>query len=233
MSVRLPTFSSAAVIALVLTAAPVALRVDAGGVSFSNAASAQGRGNDGEDRGRGNDEDRGRGNDERGGGNAADRANDNAGNPGRGPGANAGPGNNNDPKFAAAEERVRDAAAQGRRGRDLTNDDIDALIAGGWGNRPVTNDGFRNHGERVRTYVAIAKALGEGAYVGALQANFGPVTATTPPPANPRPPGARPPGDWATVNLDVNKDGIIDARDLLAAEAAPRPPATTTAPRTN
>jgi hypothetical protein len=219
MSNRLPVAASAAI--LLLTMTPLAPHLDAGGVSFANAAYAQGRGNDGDDnRGRGNDEDRGRGNEERGGGNdnrGGGNANDN-----RGPGANAGPGNN-DPKFAAAEERVRDAANQGRRGRDLTNDDIDALIAGGWGNRAL-DDGFRNHGERVRTYVAIAKALGEGAYVGALQANFGPVTATQPLPTNPRPPG-----DWATINLDVNKDGVIDGRDLLAAEAAPRPPA----PRAN
>ena len=83
----------------------------------------------------------------------------------------------------------------------------------GWGDRDL-DDGFRNNGQRVGTYVAIAKTLGEPAYVGALQANFG----------DDRPGDADEGGAWAEVVLDVNDDGVIDTIDLLAAEAgAPRP----------
>ena len=46
------------------------------------------------------------------------------------------------------------------------------LIERGWRARTV-DDGFRNHGQRVRTMVELAKRLGYGAHVGALQANFG------------------------------------------------------------
>ena len=46
-----------------------------------------------------------------------------------------------------------------------------ALIARGW-EQPTTGT-FRNHGQRVRTMVALAKELGYPASVGALQGNFG------------------------------------------------------------
>ncbi len=69
-------------------------------------------------------------------------------------------------------------------------------------------EGFRNHGEKVRTYVAIARALGYPADVGALQANAAlfengeaePVGST----------------DWRSADLDVNGDGIVDKADLAA-----------------
>ncbi len=47
------------------------------------------------------------------------------------------------------------------------------LIERGWRPRQVGDDGFRNHGERVRTMVELARRLGYDAKVGALQANFG------------------------------------------------------------
>ena len=42
----------------------------------------------------------------------------------------------------------------------------------------VYSAGFVNHGQRVKTYVEIAKKLGQPAYVGALQANFGNIYET-------------------------------------------------------
>lgn len=48
----------------------------------------------------------------------------------------------------------------------------DDLIGGGW-KTDKSVDGFVNHGDRVRTMVKLAKALGYDASVGALQANFG------------------------------------------------------------
>jgi len=125
-----------------------------------------------------------------------------------------------------------------------------ALIARGW-EEPTTGT-FRNHGQRVRTMVALAKELGYPASVGALQGNFGtpfenglaPVVvdleaaraALTQAPLDPMlqadvirletalttatsdmPQGSF--GDWATVDLDVTDDGVVDAADLTAAQA--------------
>ena len=92
----------------------------------------------------------------------------------------------------------------------------------------ATDDGFRNHGEKVSLFVRIAHALGFGGNVGALQANFG--TA---------PDGAGKPGngptDWAAVNLDVNKDGVVNQTDLTVATLllpVITPPPTATPPPT-
>jgi hypothetical protein len=57
--------------------------------------------------------------------------------------------------------------------------------------------------QKVRTYVAIATALGHPAYVGVMQATFGSDW-----------PGRGPAGDWQDVNLDLNGDGILDEHDL-------------------
>jgi len=54
-----------------------------------------------------------------------------------------------------------------------TPEETQALLEHGWQGRHGHEDGFRNHGERVRTMVELAKELGYGARVGALQANFG------------------------------------------------------------
>jgi len=54
------------------------------------------------------------------------------------------------------------------------------LVARGWqAPAPADDTGFRNHGHRVSTMVEIAKHLGYGAHVGALQANFGGAHAAT------------------------------------------------------
>ena len=125
-----------------------------------------------------------------------------------------------------------------------------ALIARGW-EEPTTGT-FRNHGQRVRTMVALAKELGYPASVGALQGNFGTPfenglatvvvelevarAALALAPLDPllqadvvrletalatatsdMPQGSF--GDWATVDLDVTDDGVVDAADLTAAQA--------------
>ncbi len=69
-------------------------------------------------------------------------------------------------------------------------------------------DGFRDHGERVRTYVAIARALGYPADVGALQANAAMFEK-----GEAEPVGSK---DWRNVDLDVNGDGVVDKADLAA-----------------
>ncbi len=105
--------------------------------------------------------------------------------------------------------------------------------------RPET-DGFRNHGDRVSTFVALAKQLGFSASVGAMQGNFGtpfendlvardPVTgeflkdpdtgefiidASEAEIAAVKP-GNGPRTGWETeTDLDVNMDGVVDATDL-------------------
>lgn len=88
-------------------------------------------------------------------------------------------------------ERAKDRYGKGlvqkgnRPNRDLSTDpdrsriahrfsktQTDELIGRGW-KTDKSVDGFVNHGDRVRTMVALAKALGYDASVGALQANFG------------------------------------------------------------
>ena len=99
---------------------------------------------------------------------------------------------------------------------------------------------FRNHGQRVSTFVALAKELGFGASVGAMQANFGTpfengLVATDPDTGEflrdpdtgdfiidateaeiaAVKPGNGPKTRWETeTDLDVNKDGIVDRTDL-------------------
>ncbi|MEQ8639740.1 MAG: hypothetical protein RIE31_03910 [Alphaproteobacteria bacterium] len=94
----------------------------------------------------------------------------------------------------------------------------------------ATGNEFRNHGQRVRSMVAIAKALGYPASVGALQGNFGTPQeilnddelvaffAGNPDGETMQKILAAKPGSdsgaWATYNLDVNNDGVVDSIDL-------------------
>jgi hypothetical protein len=128
------------------------------------------------------------------------------------------------------------------------------LIKHGWRPGREPGPGFRNHRERVRTMVELAKRLGHGAQIGALQAGFGTpqeigiaslaaelAMARAELDANPEDPEAaawvdelqaelaaaidraRPgPGadrSWASADLDVNGDGLVDPRDLAALDA--------------
>lgn len=107
--------------------------------------------------------------------------------------------------------------------------------------RPDPEGGdFRNHGQRVSTYVALGKELGFSASVGAMQANFGTpfengLVATDPDTGEflkdpdtgefiidatqadiaAVKPGNGPRTRWETeTDLDVNMDGIVDGTDL-------------------
>jgi len=72
-----------------------------------------------------------------------------------------GPGNGFGPGGAGSEVLV------------LSDEETRQLIANGWGANIPSDGVFANHGQRVRTMVAIAQALGYSSHVGALQANFG------------------------------------------------------------
>jgi hypothetical protein len=133
----------------------------------------------------------------------------------------------------------------------LDDDTTAALIGSGW-SPTVGNGPFRNHGARVSTLVGLAKELGYGANVGAMQANFGTPQETgiralqeriadlkADPLADPHlidaleaeladkiqhvKPGAGPTGDWETANLDVDGNGVVDDRDLDLARRGFRP----------
>jgi hypothetical protein len=159
-----------------------------------------------------------------------------------------------DERVVAARERYREAL--GRPGQGLGQaeragsvaygfsfEESTALSERGWKGPAARAAGFRNHGERTRTMVDLAKQLGYGARVGALQANFGTPfengiaelqaalaaaeeagdeaeaerlrgqLATAIEEAKP---GAGPDDGWASADLDVNDDQVVDRRDLEA-----------------
>ena len=166
-----------------------------------------------------------------------------------------------DERVAAARERYEAALDKTARGSHAAHgfspeavgpvahrfspEESRALIERGWKGPSARNDGFRNHGERVRTMVELAKELGYGARVGALQANFGTpyetgIAALEAQLAEARAagdqaeverleaelaeaiekakPGNGPDDSWASADLDVNHDGMVDRRDLDALE---------------
>ena len=108
---------------------------------------------------------------------------------------------------------------------------------------------FRNHGDRVSTFVALAKSLGLGASTGAMQANFGTpfengLVATDPDTGEflkdpdtgefiidatdeeiaAVKPGSGPKSGWETATeLDVNMDGVVDRLDLISAQGGAAP----------
>jgi hypothetical protein len=117
--------------------------------------------------------------------------------------------------------------------------------------------GFKNHGERTRTMVELAKRLGYGARVGAHQANFGTPfengiadlqaqLAQAEAAGNQAEverlerelaqaienakPGKGPDDSWATADLDVNDDGVVDKRDLDALDEMQVRPASSNEP---
>jgi hypothetical protein len=149
-----------------------------------------------------------------------------------------------------------------RHGRDLDGgaayglapDETQTLMKRGW-KGPKTQTGFKNHGQRTRTMVELAKRLGYNPRVGAMQANFGTpfengiadlqaqlaearaagnqaeverLEAKLDAAIRAAKPGKGPDDSWATVDLDVNDDRVVDARDLEALDrqsATPNEPA--------
>jgi hypothetical protein len=120
-----------------------------------------------------------------------------------------------------------------------------------------SDGGFKNHGERTRTMVELAKRLGYGAHVGAHQANFGTPfengiadlqaqLAAAEAAGNQAEverlenelaqaienakPGKGPDDSWATADLDVNDDGVVDKRDLDALDELQVRPASSNEP---
>lgn len=155
------------------------------------------------DRGRGGDD--GADDDDRGRDRGDDDADDDdiGDDRGRGRGADDGPGD------------VRGREPEADRGRGIEPGDD----RGGDRNRPAFADtNFETQGERVRTFVAIATALGLDPNVGAQQANLGtPLERVVPPDVR------LPDGAWRTANLDVNRDGTVNQLDLTAARLGARP----------
>jgi hypothetical protein len=166
-----------------------------GNGSGGNSGNGGGNGNSGNGAGRGGEGDGFAGGHGRGGLEKAERSQGRGG-----PSADVGTmiGSLRDafnPGAAKREARERYAAAAGwsdqssstDRGRsfgrpshEVDNATTASLVARGWeAPEALADTGFRNHGHRVSSMVEIAKALGYGAHVGALQANFGTAAAPT------------------------------------------------------
>jgi hypothetical protein len=225
---------------LALTAAPVGLGVDDGQIMIKSAtAVAKGGNGGGNSNGGGN-----------GGGNgksAKGTSFDDSGN---------GPGNGKAKKAAKARYDAAFGKARGPKHADdgdetdvgteeatLTDDAAEALVKNGWGTKSYDQEYFSNHGDMVSTYVAIAKELGYGGYVGSMQANFGSPYLDGEETVDPallvvlevevqtdgeevgdgEADGTETTEetegkvDWQTVNLDVNLDGEITKDDLAMA----------------
>lgn len=181
-----------------------------------------GRGDRGDDRGGGHGGGHGA---ERGGG-AEGRGADNAGR-GHGPTGDTGrqaradghPGRGWSSRHDRSDRDAPEALAT------LSADQTRALIERGWERHARLDGAFRNHGERVRTMVELARALGLDPSVGALQANFGTPYENGLVPAD----GTLAEPDWSVVDLDVNGDLVVDGGDLAA---LPPDPAERDAPTT-
>ena len=79
-------------------------------------------------------------------------------------------------KIAKADENF--IARINKVSKSLEKEESLSLVNSGWVNENVYSKGFVNHGQRVKTYVEIAKSKDLPAHVGALQANFGNIYET-------------------------------------------------------
>jgi hypothetical protein len=176
------------------------------------------------------------------------------GGPGKGNGAGHGNGHQSGPNspdtatygsFGEFMGKVRNGQSHKTRDERMTK-----------ANGPSAG-GFKNHGERTRTMVELAKRLGYGARVGAHQANFGTPfengiadlqaqLAEAKAAGNQAEverlenelaqaienakPGKGPDDSWATADLDVNDDGVVDKRDLDALDELQVRPASSNEP---
>jgi hypothetical protein len=140
--------------------------------------------------------------------------------------------------FTKGHDRELDRGAAAR----LAPEETQKLIERGW-KGPKTQTGFKNHGQRTRTMVELAKRLGYSPRIGAMQANFGTpyengiadlqdqlaearaagnqaevdrLEAKLDAAIAAAKPGKGPDDSWATTDLDVNNDRTVDARDLQA-----------------
>lgn len=186
--------TAAVALAALMTASPLTVRVF--GISPHHALAKDGGSDDkGGDKG-GRDEDRGGRDEDRG--REAEHE-------------DRGRETENEARGREAENEARGRAAEAEvRGRETETGDVRRA-----GREVMTDAGFANHGERVATFVAIAKELGYDANIGAQQANFG----------TPQERGVAPverSADWQTANLDINRDGVVNAKDLDAAKALHR-----------
>lgn len=136
-------------------------------------------------------------------------------------------------------------SAPGQAAHHFSPEETQALVERGWKGPAAQQSGFRNHGERVSTMVELSKQLGYGARVGALQANFGTpyengiaslqeqldearaagdaaeverLEGELAEAIAGAKPGIGPEESWASADLDVNDDQVVDQRDLEALE---------------
>ena len=96
-------------------------------------------------------------------------------------------GTNQTLKLIKAEDKLKNRLAKENEkfsddilqvSKKISKNETLSLVNSGWVNDSVFAKGFENHGQRVKTYVEIAKLLGVSTYIGALQANFGNIYET-------------------------------------------------------
>ncbi|MCH9051895.1 MAG: hypothetical protein IIA72_12550 [Proteobacteria bacterium] len=180
-SISNPWFLSAAValLAIALIAAPLDFTPPDWQLSKS-AAQAKGGGGGGGGGGKGGS-DNGRGHDK---GNDTSSAKPGGKGAGKDNGKSANAKDNKGLSKAKNETQKRYAKALGlgvdgagvKPGKSVhtfSHKQVKGLLGHKWKTAHFVDLNFDNHGERVSTMVAIAKALGYGAWVGAMQANFG------------------------------------------------------------
>ncbi len=220
---------------LILALAPVTVSVDLNGVGLHQATALAKGDNPGDDKGG----DRGGNRGGNGKGNGANANGDNQSLKGQAAKAAA--------RARFNEMNGNGINGDGNVGNGhfvLTDGQTQALLQQGWGPKPqIEDDGFNNHGQRVSAMVHLAKELGYSPSVGAMQANFLPAEwykwqavlddplatdlqkdeaiaalALLAAELDGWKPGAGPQEDeWATINLDVDGDGVITQADLDAA----------------
>ena len=78
-------------------------------------------------------------------------------------------------RYAEASGSGEADAGAGEVAGEVDAEAVNDLVERGWSGKraQAIEEGFANHGQRVKTMVEVAKELGYGAHVGALQANFG------------------------------------------------------------
>jgi len=257
-------------IALALIAMPVSLSSPSSDLLWKAAFAKKGGGKGGNGGGRGGGKGSDKGSDKGGRGGSSDKSDRSNGSSrgvgskaDRGQGASDSAPGRADRNIAKAKDRYQKSirgkaktqatvkpAAFEREARGVSHRfsraETQTLIDNGWqAEQPL--DGFKNHGQRVKTMVELAKRLGYSARVGALQANFGTPqetgvaelqaslaaareeALTNPDTAGKvaeleaawaeamhAKPGNGTNDEWATLDLDVNRDGSVDRHDLLA-----------------
>ncbi len=112
-------------------------------------------------------------------------------------------------------------AKPGKAVHTFSDKEVKGLLGKNWQAAKFNGGEFKTHGERVSTMVALAKALGYGAWVGAMQGNFGTMQELGIDGLQDAVDAAQSAFDAATASLVAGDPAIAQAEaDLAEAQAA-------------